>query len=141
MKNILSLKNVLILTIFIFSLCSSLLAFGEKIPVKNAIGSVTAVSANQLVVNEYNLDTGEYNDRVYLFDSKTDLKNVKTINDISPNDNVEISYIEKAGKNIAQKIVVEKLSADEKMIEESKHGYVPEEYTPNELSSNETVIP
>ncbi len=113
-------------------------AMGEKQIIKSGVGSITAaiISENRLVINEYDLDTGEYLDSEYFLDPKVEIKNVKELKEIAANDNVEFKYIEKETKKIIKFVIIDKLKPEEKVID--GQGY-PEEYTPDELNSRETA--
>jgi hypothetical protein len=76
-------------------------------------GTVTQVSAEQIVVSEYNYDTDTNESVTYVLDPKVEIKNVASIKDIAVNDNVEINFLVKDGKKIAKVVSVEKPEPEE----------------------------
>lgn len=81
-------------------------------------GTVTSISADKLVVKEYDYESELEKDVEYAIDPKVELKNADAIANIASGANVEIDYIVRDNKKIATVIAVEK-ETDEDIIPET----------------------
>ena len=73
-----------------------------------AFGTVKKVDADQILVTEFDYDTGEEKDVRYEVDSKTQV-NGASLRDIAPGDEVDVDFIaDKTGKNKAVVLSVAK---------------------------------
>ena len=73
-----------------------------------AFGTVKSVNGDQLVINEFDYDTGEEKEAVYGLDSKTEYDNVASAKEIAAGDEVDIDYLVKEGKKTAVAVSVAK---------------------------------
>ena len=64
-------------------------------------GTVKSVSGDQLVINEYDYDTGEEKEATYAIDPAVELHNVAAVSEIAVGDEVDIDYLDKGGKKTA----------------------------------------
>jgi hypothetical protein len=118
-------------------------AMGEQVVKKNCLGTITAISAEQLTVRAYDLDDGQYIEKVYLLNKNPSLKNINSLQELQTGDNVNLEYYVKDQKNIVAAIFIEKLSEEEKTFQTGdlakEKSELMEEYTPEELSSPENA--
>lgn len=70
-------------------------------------GTVSSISADQLVVKEYDYDSDAEIDVTYIVDSNLKLKNVDSLKNITVGSSVEIDYVTKGDKKMAKVISVE----------------------------------
>lgn len=80
-------------------------------------GKVSSVSAEEIVINEYDYDTGELTDVVYTLDANIELKNVDSLQEIAVGDSADIEYVVIDGKKVAKVIAIEKISEVEEQVE------------------------
>ena len=73
-----------------------------------AFGTAKSVNGNQLVINEFDYDTGEEKEMTYLLDAGTKFDNVASAAEISAGDEVDIDYLVKDGKKTAVAVSVAK---------------------------------
>ena len=73
-----------------------------------AFGTVKNVSGDQLVINEFDYDSGEEKEVTYTVDSKTAYDNVASLKEVAVGDEVDIDYHEKDGKKVAVTVAVAK---------------------------------
>ncbi len=73
-----------------------------------AFGTAKSVEGDQLVINEFDYDTGEEKEAGYWVDSKTEYDNVASLKEIAAGDEVDIDYLVKDGKKTAVAISVAK---------------------------------
>lgn len=85
-------------------------AVGEK---EYAYGTVNTVSADQIVVQEYNYETGEETAVTYALDPAVKVTNVAAVKDIVAGDSVEVEFLTKDGKKVAVGLDVERLPEEE----------------------------
>ena len=71
-------------------------------------GTVKSVSPSQIVITEFDYDTGEEKEMAYDIDPKVELNNAKSIQEITQGDEVDIDYKMDGEKKIAQVISVAK---------------------------------
>ncbi|MBN2145655.1 MAG: hypothetical protein JW774_13650 [Candidatus Aureabacteria bacterium] len=107
MKRYLSLSLMLLFTGFVFSQDASAPATGEE-TTKYSYATVVSVSADQIVVSEYDYDKDEEVNVTYSVDANVQLKNVDALNKIGAGNYVEIEYEIKDGKKVAKVISLEK---------------------------------
>jgi hypothetical protein len=77
-------------------------------PYQYTYGTVSNISAEKLVIVEYDYDQDLELEVSYLLDADTVLKNVSSLNEIPVGSNVEIDYIIKDGQRITRVITLEK---------------------------------
>ena len=73
-----------------------------------AFGTAKSVNGDQLVINEFDYDTGEEKEATYWMDSKTGFDNVGSAKEIAAGDEVDIDYLVKDGKKMAVTVSVAK---------------------------------
>lgn len=71
-------------------------------------GAVKRVGGEEIVITEFDYDTGEEKEAVYAVDPKVELSNVQSLKEIAEGDEVDIDYRVEGGKKIAQVIAVAK---------------------------------
>ena len=77
-------------------------------------GTVKSISANQIVVSEYDYDTDKDVDVTYMVPAEAKLENVASLQEIAVGDAVDIDFLVKDGQKAASTITVEKpLQEDE----------------------------
>ena len=64
-------------------------------------GTVKSLTGDQLVINEYDYDTGEEKEAAYAVDPAVELHNVTKVSEIAVGDEVDIDYLIKEGKKTA----------------------------------------
>lgn len=122
MKRYLVVAMVLALSLA-FSVSGVALAQEEE-EIRYTWGKVSSVSSEEIVISEYDYDTGEIIDVVYTLVPNTELKNVNSLKDIAVGDSADIEYVVIDGKKMAKVIVVEKVSEAEEQEE-----YMPSQET------------
>lgn len=125
MKRRLAITVVLTGLLMCFPL-SILRAQEEEVATEYSWGVVKSVSSEQLVVTEYDYDSGEEIDVTYTIDPAAELINVDSLKDIAVGDTVDIEYVVKVDEKVTRVITVEKSSYEEE-----------EEYTPSETYKQE----
>ncbi len=73
-----------------------------------AFGTVKSASGDQLVINEFDYDTGEEKEMTYTVDAKTEFDNAASLKDVTAGDEVDIDYLVKDGKRVAVAVAVAK---------------------------------
>ena len=73
-----------------------------------AFGTVKSMSGDQLVINEFDYDSGAEKEVSYVVDSKTAYDNVASLKEVAVGDEVDIDYLEKDGKKVAVTVAVAK---------------------------------
>ena len=73
-----------------------------------AFGTAKSVNGDQLVINEFDYDTGEEKEATYWVDSKTEYDNVASAKEIAAGDEVDIDYLVKDGKKMVVAVSVAK---------------------------------
>ena len=71
-------------------------------------GTVKSVTAAQLVINEYDYDTGEEREATYAIDPAVELHNVAAVTEIAVGDEVDIDYLMKGNVKTAVVLSVAK---------------------------------
>lgn len=71
-------------------------------------GTVKSVTGDQMVINEYDYDTGEEKEATYAVDPAVELHNVAKVSEIAVGDEVDIDYLVKGGKKTAVVLSVAK---------------------------------
>jgi hypothetical protein len=66
-----------------------------------AFGTVKSVSKDQLVVTEFDYDTGEEKEVAYSIDPKAEISGVNSLQEVASGDEVDVDYLVKDGKNVA----------------------------------------
>ncbi len=72
-------------------------------------GTVLQASADHLVVQEYDFETGATSEVAYRIDPRVMLHDVNTVTDIRSGDGVDIDYVVQSGQRIAKVISVERV--------------------------------
>ena len=80
-------------------------------------GTVKSVSGDQLVINEYDYDTGEEREATYAIDPAVELHNVAAVTEIAVGDEVDIDYLMKGNVKTAVVLSVAKPIEGEENIE------------------------
>lgn len=115
MKKFIAMLTVLL----VYSLCiyplsiNATAAEADEGELEYAYGIVEEISLKEIVLSEYNYDTGEELEVSYAITSDTKFVNVEKLEDISAGDNVEIDFIIKNGTNTAKIISVEEWLEEE----------------------------
>ena len=112
MKRYLVVAAILVLSLSVCFLSSMSLAQEEE-EMEYSWGTVSKVSSNQIVVPQYDYESGEEVDVTYTVDPNVELENVDSLKSIAVGDNVDINYVIKGDKRIAKVITVEKTSYEE----------------------------
>lgn len=73
-----------------------------------AFGTAKSVVGDQLVINEFDYDTGEEKEMTYWLDAGTQYDNVASAAEIAAGDEVDIDYLMKDGKKVAVAVSVSK---------------------------------
>ncbi len=73
-----------------------------------AFGTAKSVTGSQLVINEFDYDTGEEKEAAYWLDAGTKYDNVASAAEIAAGDEVDIDYLVKDGKKTAVAVSVAK---------------------------------
>lgn len=110
---------------------------GEQVVKKNCLGTITAISAEQITVRAYDLDDGQYTEKTYLLNRNPTLKNIGSLQELKIGDNVNIEYYIKEQKNILAGIYVEKTPNQNGQTNSGSD--IMEEYTPEEMNLPETA--
>lgn len=76
-----------------------------------AYGTVAQVAPEQLLVREYDFETGTTVEVAYRLDTQIILNGVDTVQQIAVDDDVDIDYVTKDGQRLATVISVEKSTA------------------------------
>lgn len=72
-------------------------------------GTVKSVTADAIVITEFDYDTGEEKDATYAIDPKIELNNVASLKEIVAGDEVDIDYrVDEEQKKVAKVIAVAK---------------------------------
>lgn len=66
-----------------------------------AFGTVKSVAKDQIVVTEFDYDTGEEKEVAYSIDPKAEISGVSALQDVAAGDEVDVDYLVKDGKNVA----------------------------------------
>jgi hypothetical protein len=100
-------------------------------------GTVVSVTAQQIVILEYDFDTDADVEATYLIDANTKLEAMKEVTELQVDDAVEIVYAEKGGVKTAQSIKKEDFSQEDTG---EDAGVATEEPT-SEAAGTGTAIP
>lgn len=73
-----------------------------------AFGTVKSASGNELVINEFDYDTGQEKEVAYAVDAGTEFDNVASLKEVAAGDEVDIDYLVKDGKRVAVAVAVAK---------------------------------
>ena len=79
-------------------------------------GTVKSVTADQIVVSEYDYDTDKDVDVTYSVPAGTKFENVATLAEIKVGDAVDIDFLTKDGQKTAAAITVEKPTAEDENV-------------------------
>ena len=97
------------------------LVFAVNIPVsmaqennedKFSFGKVVSVTAQEVVVKEYDFAKDADVEMTYAVSGETELGNINVITDLAVNDDIVIDYVEKDGKRVVTTIVKEDKGAE-----------------------------
>lgn len=66
-----------------------------------AFGTVKSVAKDQIVITEFDYDTGEEKEVAYSIDPKAEISGVSSLQDVAAGDEVDVDYLVKDGKNVA----------------------------------------
>ena len=75
-------------------------------------GTIVRASASEIVLSEYDLATDGDIEVTYKVDSKIEMENIKSLDEIKAGDNVDIDYVEKDGAKTAVYIAKEVLGEE-----------------------------
>ncbi len=73
-----------------------------------SFGTVKKVAPDQIVISEFDYDTGEERDVTYWVDPKVQLNGVNSLPEIAAGDEVDVDFMVKDGKNTAVVLSVAK---------------------------------
>jgi len=82
-------------------------------------GTISNVSSGAITVQEYNYETDEELEAVYVVGPETEFKNANSLQDISAGVNVDIIFDVVDGKKNAKSISVEEPASDEESVKPS----------------------
>jgi len=77
-------------------------------PTDYTYGTVEAVSATQLVIREYNFETGEETSTTYTIDPNVHLTNVNALTEIAVGDEVDVDYATRGDAKVVTGIIVDR---------------------------------
>lgn len=83
----------------------------------SANGVVGNISSNELVLKEYNMESGETTDIIYTMDPEVKIVNADALEAITPGTKLDVSYVVEDGKKIAKALTV--------VVEQSEKSPVP----------------
>lgn len=66
-----------------------------------AFGTVKSVAQDQIVVTEFDYDTGEEKEVAYSIDPQAEISGVSSLQEVAAGDEVDVDYLVKDGKNVA----------------------------------------
>ena len=82
-------------------------------------GEVLSVIKGQIIVREFDYETGEETDIVYYITADTILDSVESADQIKPSDLVDVEFtVSEDGKNIAKEILVDRIEDYQEVDEE-----------------------
>lgn len=131
---------------FVFSFSSLVLAQGEE-NIEYSWGTVARVGSNDIAVNEYDYEKDAEVAITYTIDSKTEIKDVASLQDIAVGDSVEIEFVASGEKRIVKIITVEKATKEEETIppetsqEPPIKGQLPQEEVMPPVQQEGAVMP
>ena len=106
----------LVMSLFLIVSVHSIL-FAQEEEVGYAFSTVVSMSSDEIMVSEYDYDSGEEENITYLIDHNIELYNIDSLEDISVGDNIDIDYIiVEDNKRVAKVITIEKLSYEEEVV-------------------------
>ena len=90
-------------------------------------GTVISVTANQIVLSEYDVDTEESMRVTYTINAQTRFQNFESVDELEEYDDVEVEYIEEGGRKIALIITKEQayLPEDEEVLPDTDAEFQP----------------
>lgn len=134
-------KRSAIIFFFLLAISSFCFGLGEQIVKKSCLGSVSSMNIEQMNVRTYDLDNGEYIEKIFIINKNPTLRNISNLQDIKVGDNVNIEYYLKDKKNIVISIFLEKISEEEKVFQQvhstGEKSEIMEEYTSEEMNAPE----
>ncbi len=92
----------------------------EKEALGYSYGTISNVSSNQIVVIEYDYDTGEEAAVTYTVDPDVKLYNADSLKDIASGSSVWVDYVVRKGEKVAMGIELKQLSDEEDAEEPSQ---------------------
>jgi hypothetical protein len=108
------LRKAALLAAGVLFLCTFVAAWAqEEAIVEYAWGTVKSVSADKLVVQEYDYEADTTSQATYIVGDTTEIDSVSSLAEVAPGDSVEVEFIKKDGQNIAQSVSIEKAPAGE----------------------------
>ena len=118
---------------FLFLMCYvSGVSLAQEEEVEYSWGRVSSLSSNQIIVKEYDYESDEEVDVTYAIDSKVEIKNVNSLEEITIGDSVGIDFVVRDSEKVAKVIIVEKSSYEEEYTPEEEYEEEPE-YFPEEI--------
>jgi len=123
-------RYMMVATVFVllFSMCySSGVSLAQEEELEYSWGRVSSLSSNQIIVKEYDYESDEEVDVTYAIDSKVEIKNVNSLEEITIGDSVGIDFLVRDSEKVAKVIIVEKSSYEEEYTPEATHEEEPEE--------------
>ena len=92
--------------------CGTVLA-AEEDTIEYSWGIVAKISGKTINVLEYDYDTDQDVEIVYVVDTEVELKNIDSLRDLQEGDNIEIDFVVKGEKRIAKVISLEGVMPEE----------------------------
>lgn len=83
-------------------------AEGEQEEPEYSFGTVKKVEADQIVISEFDYDTGEEKEITYWLDPSVELNGVDSLQQVAVGDEVDVDFVVKEGRNVAQALSVAK---------------------------------
>jgi hypothetical protein len=146
MKKLLVFAVVIMLSFLMISMVGRLLAQQEtkEEMVEYAYGKVSSVSADKIIVTEFDIDASADVDVTYLVDPKVELSNVDKLEYIAAGDSVVVHYLVKDSEKVAKAIAVEKKAKPEEQaaakVEEQTVATIPtEQQAPVEAVTTQAI--
>jgi hypothetical protein len=133
MRKIIAASVVLLGLLICYTPAISLAQEAPPEDVLYSYGTVSSVSADQVVIKEYDYEKDTEVDITYAIDPAAKFENVASAKEIAVGDTVDIDYVVKDSKKIARLIIVEKATAEtpeEAMPPEEIEEELPEETAP-----------
>ena len=76
--------------------------------VEYAFGTVKKAAADQVLISEFDYDTGEEKEVSYQLDPKVEISGAASVAEIAPGDEVDVDYVTRQEKRVAVSLVVAK---------------------------------
>lgn len=108
MKKLMKIIIYVLSAAFIVGILGSAIAEETEEQLKYSGGTINSITDKAIVISEYDPDEDIETNVVYVIDPEIKLEGVASLGEIAADDYVDITYIENAGQNVIQQIIVEK---------------------------------